>query len=85
MHPATYRFADQVCDSHGFETTIEEFPEETKTANDAATAVDYDVTQIVKSIVMHVSGETVVILTSGANRVDEASLGSEFDTGQNSV
>lgn len=34
---------------------------------------------------MRVGDETVVVLTSGANRVDEASLGSEFDAEQGSV
>ncbi|EMA07341.1 YbaK/EbsC family protein [Haloferax denitrificans] len=85
MHPTARKFADQVRDSHGFEATIEEFPEGTKTADDAAAAVGCDVAQIVKSIVMRVGDETVVVLTSGANRVDEGSLGSEFGVEQGSV
>ncbi|SEL40832.1 YbaK/EbsC family protein [Haloferax larsenii] len=79
MHPTAKRFADEVRAEHGIEIDVREFPEGTKTAADAADAIDCDVSQIVKSIVMRVGDETVVVLTSGANRVDEAALASEFD------
>ncbi|AFK21379.1 YbaK/EbsC family protein (plasmid) [Haloferax mediterranei ATCC 33500] len=78
MHPTARQFATQVQEAHGFEAAIEEFPEGTKTASDAAAAIGCDVAQIVKSIVMRVGDETVIVLTSGANRVDEAALGAEF-------
>ncbi|ELZ84835.1 hypothetical protein C453_12491 [Haloferax elongans ATCC BAA-1513] len=79
MHPTAKRFADEVRAEHGIEIDVREFPEGTKTAADAADAIDCDVSQIVKSIVMRVGDETVVVLTSGANRVDEAALATEFD------
>ncbi|ELZ97982.1 hypothetical protein C440_02003 [Haloferax mucosum ATCC BAA-1512] len=78
MHPTARQFATQVQEVHGFEPSIEEFPEGTKTADDAAAAIGCDVAQIVKSIVMRVGDETVLVLTSGANRVDETALGAEF-------
>ncbi len=54
--------------------TIAVFPDGTRTAQDAATAVGCTVAQIAKSIVLR-AGETVVlVVTSGANRVDTAKV-----------
>ncbi len=50
------------------------FPEGTKTAIDAATAIGCDVGQIVKSLIFAVDGEVVLAYVSGANRLDEAKL-----------
>ena len=52
------------------------YPAGTRTAADAAAAVGCDVGQIVKSLVFRCDGEAVLALTSGANRVDTARLGS---------
>jgi prolyl-tRNA editing enzyme YbaK/EbsC (Cys-tRNA(Pro) deacylase) len=54
---------------------VREFPEGTRTANDAARAVGCEVGQIVKSLVFVAAGKPVVALVSGANRVDERRLG----------
>ena len=55
----------------GFEDPgVREFPEGTKTAQDAARAIGCEVGQIVKSVVLVADGQPVVALTSGANRVD---------------
>jgi prolyl-tRNA editing enzyme YbaK/EbsC (Cys-tRNA(Pro) deacylase) len=50
-----------------------EFPEGTRTAADAASAIGCDVAQIVKSLVFRTvqTGRAVMVLTSGVNRVDE--------------
>ncbi|MGE0419561.1 MAG: YbaK/EbsC family protein [Acetobacteraceae bacterium] len=56
----------------GHEDTITAFPEGTRTAADAAAAVGCDVAQIAKSIVFRAGGRAAVIITSGANRVDQA-------------
>jgi prolyl-tRNA editing enzyme YbaK/EbsC (Cys-tRNA(Pro) deacylase) len=50
------------------------FPEGTKTAVDAATAIGCDVGQIVKSLVFAVDGELVLAYVSGANQLDESKL-----------
>ena len=50
------------------------FPEGTKTAIDAATAIGCDVGQIVKSLIFAVDGEVVLAYVSGANQLDEAKL-----------
>src|SRR5688500_13831054 len=46
------------------------FPADTRTAADAARAVGCDVGQIVKSLVFVAEHEPVLLLVSGANRVD---------------
>lgn len=51
-----------------------EFPDGTRTAEDAARAVGVDVGQIVKSLAFAVDGEVVVAMVSGANRLDPARL-----------
>lgn len=51
-----------------------EFPEATRTAEDAAAAIGVAVGQIVKSMVFLVDDQPVVALVSGSNRVDEAKL-----------
>jgi prolyl-tRNA editing enzyme YbaK/EbsC (Cys-tRNA(Pro) deacylase) len=55
----------------GHPDTITEFPDGTKTAADAAAAVGCTVAQIAKSIVFRAEGRAVVVITSGANRVDQ--------------
>ena len=52
-----------------------EFPEGTRTAQDAAAAVGCSVGQIVKSLVFVRDGEPVLVLCSGANTVDAQRLG----------
>ena len=58
----------------GHPDTITAFPEGTRTAADAAAAVGCDVAQIAKSIVFRAGERAVVIITSGANRVDQAKV-----------
>lgn len=55
--------------------TVEQFPDGTRTAADAAAAIGCEVAQIVKSVVLSVErGGTVVTLTAGDNRVDTEQL-----------
>ncbi len=54
----------------GHDVEVRRFPQGTKTAPDAARAIGCDVAQIVKSLVFVADGEPVLVLTSGANRVD---------------
>jgi prolyl-tRNA editing enzyme YbaK/EbsC (Cys-tRNA(Pro) deacylase) len=62
---------------YGMALEIERFPSSTRTAADAARAVGCEVGQIAKSLVFRsaVSGEPVLIVASGANRVDPAKAG----------
>ncbi len=60
--------------SLGVEVNPRRFPEGTKTAQDAATAIGVAVGQIVKSLVFAVDGEVVMAYVSGANQLDEKKL-----------
>jgi prolyl-tRNA editing enzyme YbaK/EbsC (Cys-tRNA(Pro) deacylase) len=65
--------------SAGHPDTITQFPSGTRTAADAAAAVGCTIAQIAKSIVFRCGMRAAVVITSGANRVDqskaEAALG----------
>lgn len=58
----------------GLSPEIREFPEGTKTAQDAARAIGCEVAQIVKSLVFVAGTEPFVALTSGPNRADTRRL-----------
>jgi prolyl-tRNA editing enzyme YbaK/EbsC (Cys-tRNA(Pro) deacylase) len=62
--------------SLGFANTVIELAIPVRTAADAAAAVGCEVRQIVKSIIFRApqSDRGVLVLTSGANRVDEARI-----------
>lgn len=63
------RFVDRAA-RHGLEVEPRGFPAGTRTAADAAAAIGCEVGQIVKSLVFVADGRPVLVLTSGANRVD---------------
>ncbi len=54
----------------GHADTISVFPDGTRTAQDAAAAVNCTVAQIAKSIVLRAGERVVLAIASGANRVD---------------
>jgi prolyl-tRNA editing enzyme YbaK/EbsC (Cys-tRNA(Pro) deacylase) len=60
----------------GLPIDIVEMPASTRTAEDAAAACGTSVGQIVKSLIFRkrVSGDLVLLLVSGANRVDQAGM-----------
>lgn len=60
----------QTLGSMGFTVKVTEFSESTRTAAEAAAAVGTTVGQIAKSLVFMVGDEPVLVLASGANRVD---------------
>jgi len=70
MHERAAEFAERASEEHDVDVDVHEFDEGTKTAADAADAVGCDVAQIASSIVVVVDDEPVVVVTSGANRVD---------------
>ena len=70
---------DEVADAAralGLEVEVREFPQGTRTAEDAAAAIGCDVAQIVKSLVFVVDDQPVLALVGGADRLDEAKLAS---------
>ena len=60
----------------GIDLEIRRFPEGTRTAEDAARAIGCEVGQIVKSLVFMADERPVVVLVSGADRVDTERLAS---------
>jgi prolyl-tRNA editing enzyme YbaK/EbsC (Cys-tRNA(Pro) deacylase) len=76
--PATARFL-AAAEARGLEVDVHTWPQGTRTAQDAARAVGCRVDQIVKSLVFVADGEPVVVLTSGANRVDISRLAAAVD------
>jgi prolyl-tRNA editing enzyme YbaK/EbsC (Cys-tRNA(Pro) deacylase) len=59
----------------GLRLDVREFPEGARTADDAARAIGCAVDQIVKSLVFVADSDPVLVLTSGANRVDVVKVG----------
>jgi prolyl-tRNA editing enzyme YbaK/EbsC (Cys-tRNA(Pro) deacylase) len=64
---------EEVLRSLDIPVTVQELPDSTRTAKEAAAAVDCQVSQIVKSLVFITKKQQnpILILTSGANKVDE--------------
>jgi Cys-tRNA(Pro) deacylase len=62
------------CAARQLAVEIIEYPEGTRTAQDAARAVGTSVAQIVKSLVFLADGRPILVLASGANRVDVGKL-----------
>ena len=73
MHPNAQAVVDAGRE-RGVEVAVQEFPEGTRTAADAAAAIGVGVAQIVKSLVFVVDDQVVVALVSGPNRLDEDRL-----------
>ena len=73
VHPNTLRVI-AAARKADLEITTRRFPEGTKTAADAATAIGVSVGQIVKSLVFGVDSEIVMALVSGSNQLDEKKL-----------
>jgi prolyl-tRNA editing enzyme YbaK/EbsC (Cys-tRNA(Pro) deacylase) len=66
----------------GLRVEPRQFPEGTKTAQDAARAIGCDVDQIVKSLVFVADGEPFLALTAGSNRADQAKLAALLGAGE---
>ncbi len=73
LPPSAQRVVEAAA-SHGLSLEVVEYPDGTRTADDAAAAVGCEVGQIVKSLIFSVDGELVLALTSGSNRVDTKKL-----------
>ena len=73
MKASVRRLADALA-RLGIEAEITEFSESTRTADEAAAAVNSTVGQIVKSLVFLVGEQPVLAMVSGANRVDTDKL-----------
>jgi prolyl-tRNA editing enzyme YbaK/EbsC (Cys-tRNA(Pro) deacylase) len=68
-HPTTRRVADLLA-AYGARGEVRELDASTRSARDAATALGCDVGAIASTLVFMADGAPLVILTSGAHRVD---------------
>ena len=73
LHPNLARVVAAAAGA-GLAIEVQRFPEETRTAVEAARAVGCDVAQIVKSLVFMADGKPVIALLSGADRLDPGRL-----------
>jgi len=73
VHPNAVRVSAAAVEL-GLRIELREFPDGTRTAEDAARAIGVEVGQIVKSLVFTLDGALVMALVSGRNRLDEAKL-----------
>ncbi len=73
LHPNAQRVRAWAA-AAGCEIHVIEYPEGTRTAQDAAAAVGCQVDQIVKSMVFTADDQMVLALTSGIHRVDPEAL-----------
>lgn len=71
---ASTRRVQEALAAQGFPFEVREFPESTRTSAEAAAAIGCAVGEIAKSLVFRgaESGEPVLIIASGSNRVDPA-------------
>ncbi|HLF73049.1 MAG TPA: YbaK/EbsC family protein [Anaerolineales bacterium] len=72
LSPSAQKIQDQL-KSLGYDYTVIEHAESTRTAQEAAERAGCELGQIVKSLIFKgkESGKPILVLTSGANRVDE--------------
>ena len=73
MHPNAER-VDAALRAGGVTTEIREFAEGTRTAADAAAALEVPVGAIVKSLVFAADGRPVLVLASGDHQVDTTAV-----------
>jgi len=76
---STQRVKDTLKDL-GIPVSVQELPDSTRTAKEAAAAAKCQVAQIVKSLVFQTvaNQKPILILTSGANKVDEKLVGAQL-------
>ncbi len=74
MHPNSERVQRALADA-GSAARVVELTDSARTAAEAAAALGVTVGQIANSLVFVADGEPLLVLTSGANRVDTARVG----------
>ena len=81
MQIAQHRKAKKVQEALGPDFTVLEFDQPTASAAQAASAIGCTVAQIAKSLVFaDAEGDPVLVIASGASRVDEAKVGQILKT-----
>ncbi len=77
---ASAQRVQEALEAKGVTLQVMELPGSTRTAQEAAHAAGCEIGQIVKSLVFQAdtSGDAVLVLTSGSNRVDESRVSEEL-------
>src|SRR5699024_3302592 len=75
LHESVKTFQEKLT-ALDFTNEVKQLPESTRTAKEAAQAIDCEVAQIAKSIIFRLkqSGETLLVVASGTNRVNEQEI-----------
>ncbi len=76
LHPTAQKVQDRL-EELGLDAQVQELADSTRTAAEAAAAVDVEVGQIVKSLVFVDGAEPLLCLCAGDRRVDVAKLGED--------
>lgn len=74
MHPNAERVRHALADA-GARVDVVEFPQGTRTSADAAAAIGTTVERIAKTLVILADGEPLLVIASGADRVNAKRLG----------
>ncbi len=69
--PAKARHVQETLSSRGLNTKVVQLSASTRTAKEAASALNCALGQIVKSLVFRIKDDPILILVSGSNQVDE--------------
>lgn len=77
-HPSVLRVRDELI-ARGLPDRVRVLSDSTRTAAEAAAALGVDVGQIASSLVFHVGGTPVLVVASGAYRVNTELLSALFD------
>jgi prolyl-tRNA editing enzyme YbaK/EbsC (Cys-tRNA(Pro) deacylase) len=82
LRPAAQRIQALLAE-RGYACRVVEFAETTRSSADAAAAIGCEVAQIAKSLVFRAkpSGRAVLVIASGANRVDEKAVAAALGEG----
>lgn len=74
--PRSAQRVQSVLDDHNLSLQVVEFPDSTRTSQEAADAIGCELSQIAKTLVFRKmkSGKPVLVIASGANRVNEKAL-----------
>ncbi|HLQ96940.1 MAG TPA: YbaK/EbsC family protein [Pseudogracilibacillus sp.] len=80
LKPSAQLFQEKL-QARGFSNAIVELPESTRTAKEAAKAIECRVEEIAKSIVfkMESTGEPILVVASGTNRINEKTIEQEVN------
>ena len=74
--PRSAQRVQSILDEHNLSLQVVEFPESTRTSQEAADAIGCEIAQIAKTLVFRTkrTDKPVLVIASGANRVNEKAL-----------